>query len=193
LIDAANPILLENQKIRDAQGANLSIQQLFDRESLLKNIARNLFPQYEESDISILALKIKIAIRYINIIKEFPVMEKAKIQLDALLTDVETRLKGKEYRSALAEIMSDEFEAKTTALLQSYQLAPAKKPFRIISADVRAAYQTINVSTDATFEEIRSAYRREMRKIHPDLSTAKNATEMAQETIKAYSKVLGTI
>ena len=51
-------------------------------------------------------------------------------------------------------------------------------------------YQTLGVAKNATAEEIKKAYRKLMRKHHPDVNQAKDASDQAKEINEAYN-VLG--
>ena len=48
-------------------------------------------------------------------------------------------------------------------------------------------YHHLGVKPSASLEEIRKAYRRKIRQVHPDISADENANEKAQRTIEAYS------
>ena len=48
-------------------------------------------------------------------------------------------------------------------------------------------YHHLGVKPSASPEEIRKAYRRRVRQVHPDISPDENANEKAQRTIEAYS------
>ena len=51
-------------------------------------------------------------------------------------------------------------------------------------------YQTLGVAKNATAEDIKKAYRKLMRKHHPDVNKAKDASDKAKEINEAYA-VLG--
>ena len=48
-------------------------------------------------------------------------------------------------------------------------------------------YQDLGVSPDASFTEIKSAYRRSLRAYHPDLNSGADQSERFQGITKAYS------
>jgi hypothetical protein len=53
-----------------------------------------------------------------------------------------------------------------------------------------AYYETLEVAHDAEPEEIKTAYRRLARQLHPDVNTATDATQQMQALNEAYRKIM---
>jgi len=57
-------------------------------------------------------------------------------------------------------------------LKQAYNIATAKAP-------KTCYYKVLNISTDATFDEIKKSYRELAKKFHPDVMTGETIQEVA--------------
>ena len=63
---------------------------------------------------------------------------------------------------------------------------PAENPLQIF-------YDLLGVTTDATLDDIKRAYRRKARKHHPDTDKTPGATERMQQINDAYARILETL
>ncbi|MBA3872805.1 MAG: DnaJ domain-containing protein [Anaerolineae bacterium] len=63
---------------------------------------------------------------------------------------------------------------------------------RPIENPLQIFYDLLGVATDASLDDIKSAYRRKARKHHPDTDKTPGATERMQQINDAYARILET-
>lgn len=105
----------------------------------------------------------------------------------------EQHTEDKDYREAWDEL--DEFLRKgTSSGTSSGYTAGSTRARRLPPEELRQDYELFEVEFGASFQEVRSAYRRLMRIHHPDLHAGNNAkqneaTNKSQQLNTAYQRI----
>ena len=172
-------------------------QMMLDAEQ--RKVARRLFNEGKQTDFDlngVLAQFKKECHRRFHLIQMF-----LEIQIATLLAD---GVVHKKERNIIHEIgrqlgVSDQVVDQLISMVQGQQYyAHAGETHRPASArDLREAYAVLGVSSSATDDEIKKAYRRLMNQHHPDKLVSKGlpeemikiATEKTQEIKKAYEQI----